>query len=1067
MAFDPTSKHVGMHEPDCASLTYGGVDYECVVWRNLERGTSGAGYIEAAVFTRLESGQRSLIDTFTVRNDNSGARQLDCPRVVSANQHFVVFWIEHDRDEGSVTTAAVHRSVMDLSDIDNGFVYDASTAISNYCLYDVCVDEGNTHEDIYLVYSRTAGTDFGVAQYTSPYRTTDTTFTAVVAAAHQARVLGCSAHYADGNFVFHWQNASAISTHRMDVNTGANGATGGNFTSPVSDYSRVASCRVVADEIVLVAEGIPTSVNTGANNPARRMRFIMRGRVDATTGANVSGITPQITYNLNMLSRPWVYRDGYISVTSNQVYMGVGYCGLDTGVEWSNNFAYIANLDYHSLTDPIITDADSVPMIPVCALTDASVDCRPGNYSPEQSAIIGENETHTLAAPLGEVFGKRANHVSHVMLQPQGSTLSADLKSRTFAYISVERLMSTDTLGTSLNNLSVVPVQSGVRLFTFHNEDPWMSRRDSTEGVNTDAVFTVAPWTNGQSVEIGGRLVYNGGLMQSYDGNKLVEHGFLWPPEVATVTNGTAGALTADSTYYYAFNWAWIDDGGSLHRSAFSSVIPVSISGAEDQVTFDVRTMTMSMRDNQLHHAMSRPIVLEVWRTTVTGGAIDTDSTTGNYTLRRVWGSYLSGSTGVYVNAPQNDRTAWSISVADGFSDGNVTNHELCPFQLDTSTLAWNVPPPINTVGATVIESWKNRVWVKPPNEPVIMYSNEVLPLGTQAVSPEFSDFNRFRIDDLGEVTGLKAMDNQLIVFTSDAIYSLTGEGNDATGTGSTLSIQVVSNNTGCMEPRSIVLGPPGIFFQSRKGYYLLSRSLSLDFTSAGFAVEDFIRQGGNVMAATLLEDRHQVRLTINGQPSLVNDLPIVLVYDYLIRQWSSIPMHDHAASSVARRTQSACAWAGRENDMCHVVLQEGAVCVERASTSAVYSDEGIGSTVSVPIDIQTEWIHVSGIAGFKRVREIVVQIEHPDASEVSADLYYDLDGSYDDSSPDDTFTWSSGTLGHLRIRPSVQKMAAFMLRVYESGTVPATENIRVVSVTLDVAVRRGPRRVPDTQIGT
>jgi hypothetical protein len=70
----------------------------------------------------------------------------------------------------------------------------------------------------------------------------------------------------------------------------------------------------------------------------------------------------------------------------------------------------------------------------------------------------------------------------------------------------------------------------------------------------------------------------------------------------------------------------------------------------------------------------------------------------------------------------------------------------------------------------------------------------------------------------------------------------------------------------GCINPRSIVLTPGGIMFQSYKGLYMLNSGLALDFMGAGASVDEIIREAGNLQAATLLEDRHQVRFVANGR---------------------------------------------------------------------------------------------------------------------------------------------------------------------------------------------------------
>ena len=109
-------------------------------------------------------------------------------------------------------------------------------------------------------------------------------------------------------------------------------------------------------------------------------------------------------------------------------------------------------------------------------------------------------------------------------------------------------------------------------------------------------------------------------------------------------------------------------------------------------------------------------------------------------------------------------------------------------------------------------------------------------------------------------MTGLAAVGNSLAVFRERQIYVIAGAGPDNTGAGGTFQEpEVISDEIGCVEPRSIVRIPAGVMFQSAKGIYLLASNYSLAYVGAD--VEAYNAE--TITAAVALTDRHEVRLTL------------------------------------------------------------------------------------------------------------------------------------------------------------------------------------------------------------
>ena len=74
------------------------------------------------------------------------------------------------------------------------------------------------------------------------------------------------------------------------------------------------------------------------------------------------------------------------------------------------------------------------------------------------------------------------------------------------------------------------------------------------------------------SVDVDGSLVFTGGFLHGYDGEKIFENGFVVFPSIRTVSQGAAGLAGASGvlsgTYYYTAVYEWADSNGVIHRSA-------------------------------------------------------------------------------------------------------------------------------------------------------------------------------------------------------------------------------------------------------------------------------------------------------------------------------------------------------------------------------------------------------------------------------------------------------------------------------------------------------------------
>ena len=145
------------------------------------------------------------------------------------------------------------------------------------------------------------------------------------------------------------------------------------------------------------------------------------------------------------------------------------------------------------------------------------------------------------------------------------------------------------------------------------------------------------------------------------------------------------------------------------------------------------------------------------------------------------------------------------------------------PFIYTTGSVLDNVPPP----SALAMCVHQNRLVIGGADDAtVIWFTKELGPTD----APGFNDELTLQIDDGGAVTGLASIESALIVFKSDDIFVIAGTMPDSTGYGPSLSTPLkLPSGIGCVDHRSVIETPVGIFFQSKRTIELLKSSFEVE----------------------------------------------------------------------------------------------------------------------------------------------------------------------------------------------------------------------------------------------
>jgi hypothetical protein len=446
--------------------------------------------------------------------------------------------------------------------------------------------------------------------------------------------------------------------------------------------------------------------------------------------------------------------------------------------------------------------------------------------------------------------------------------------------------------------------------------------------------------SNRLSAELGRMTYYTGGVPSYFDGLIYGEVSFLQYPFISILTPAAGGALTLLGTYSYVATYFYIDAHGNRHRSQPSVPKQVTLTAANQSVNIVIKCTSLTTR--QEFQGTVLPIGIEIWRT-INAGTV----------YRRI----------VETNLPVNminDINNFIINHNDAVSDGIISDNELL---YTTGGELGSVCPP----SSQCLTVHKRRVWYG---------SNKTIWYSTQHVedeAPAFNDELTILIDEAGPITALASLDDKLIIFKEDRIFILYGDGPNDLGQQSDFTDpQRISSNVGCINPRSVVFTPLGLFFQSKQGIYLLSRNLEISYI--GQFVENELLTYPIVNSATLHPQDTEVRFICSSTSRTTS---IELRYNFRINQWST-SVYREPVLGLPYYIPSTTNHAGS-----HVWVTGNTVNYEDRTT---YLDNG--GYVSMFLEFAP--LSLQGTQGYQSVAQVMLNCERKSPHDMTVQLDID-----------------------------------------------------------------------------
>lgn len=536
-------------------------------------------------------------------------------------------------------------------------------------------------------------------------------------------------------------------------------------------------------------------------------------------------------------------------------------------------------------------------------------------------------------------------------------------------------------------------------------------------GVNSTKL-TFDPHATFGNATLGNTLLIAGGTLQGYDGSSTTELGFhIYPEHVSSSITAGTGHIPP-GTYQYIVEWEWTDNNGQIYRSAPSAPITVvTTSAGGSDVTLTIGTLYLTNKTK---------VSCVVYRTANAGSIFHRVSSTVAPTI--------------------TDPTVNNVSFVDTLTDTAAAANEI---NYTTGGILNNIAPPANSILAT----YNNRAFLAGMSDKLLIWYSQVVQNGNNAstIPPQFCQELTIACDPRGgPITGLAVLNQVLVIFKSSQIFSLAGNGPDATGANNDFGDpSLVTSDVGCINDNSIVVMPEGVMFASAKGIYLLNQSMTLEYIGAPVEAYNNLTISAAVLSA---QDTQVIFTTTSGR---------ALVYDYYFKQWSTWTNHYAAGCAI---TNSLFAFA------------TPAGLVYRQNRSR-FTDNGSPIYLSWTLPN----LSFAGLQGFQRVFRCFLLGTYKGLHKLAVQVAYDDNDSYESTAtivPTSPSNWGGDTRWGLsspwggaytiyqhRVDLKRQKCTSIRLNVSDTQSGAYNEGYAISSVVFEVGVLPGGNRLPSTQV--
>jgi len=853
-------------------------------------------------------------------------------------------------------------------------------------------------------------------------------------------ISGVSAGYCQGYIVYAWSNGANV-FYSVKNTSGATVAAASNIGAgkdprviSTTNFVYILSKNGTTLNLKVFDPTLPTSL-TAAASPgtldaaADHFDACGRGSDFLITYQSVGNITtklftavaaPVLTQTQNLGAAATETYLGVAGNSTSNIFVatmntatgGVGYIVYNNGLTASLGGA-VANVDVNNLGQPGISIlSNTVADIVWGGFVVASESSYMRAARVNAAGVISSGGTWFGVSPISKPFrvsmGSAAVETGYVWVATHNATNGSTKWDSQRAYYLVSFLPDANeilcrnmhapntvpwTLGhTGLADVLAMGVGSGfltplVNVFRFGNGGTEMRGVDS---VTFRSIFESMRQAARDSVVAGRVLQFSGGSLFELNGS-LEETCFSHAPVIQSIVGGGGGALSGATNYLYRAVFEYLDAQGRRRRSASSDPFAFA-SGANTSATLTLKPLFMAS-------ALSLTVV-HIYRTIA-----------GQGTYHRV-----TPNTGAPSAFPVGTAT---ISFLDLMSDVTAGGNE---FIYSDGGVAENTLAPPSTF-MTVCSA---RVWLAGQLDRCVVTASKILVDGEPT---QFSDLDAFSVFLPEKCTGIASIDGTVVAFARERIYFITGDGPNDEGVGSFNPPTELPTDVGCIDWRSVLETSIGVFFQGKRGIYLLPRGFNTP-VFIGAEIESTLASFPIVVSATLVTQpstsanflgeitaRFVVAADESGSSSCV------LTYDLRTGGWS-----------VDTLGAVAFGLAGSYSDTFVYTLQSGGNFTGlRSESVGTYSDEGS----FIPSSLGTGDVRPFGVAGYGNFNAVVAVGEFRGSSTVT--LQVSVDGATADAFalPVTSADAPDGSV-YLNVTPKTRKGSAIRVTVADSSGAPS-----------------------------
>lgn len=531
-----------------------------------------------------------------------------------------------------------------------------------------------------------------------------------------------------------------------------------------------------------------------------------------------------------------------------------------------------------------------------------------------------------------------------------------------------------------------------------------------------------AGYVTGQPTELYGVLVVNSGGLAMQGG---VEVGFAFPPVMQAPTTTPSGSGLAAGDYVYYCLWQWVDDEGNRHLSEPSAPTALTLT-VPSSVEIRVPNFIVGQRPNT--HAP-------------TGAENPTPF------LYRTQNGGTEAQQVPIVATESGTSSTFTDTVADTIIDDNEFIYT-----------AGGVLPNVLAPSCRYLAVSEERLWCGG------LWDSNIIECSKVRVSGEPYNFTgdpSHQVVVPGEVSGLAYMDGQVVAFTEDAIYLVSGDGPNDQGAGGFAPPRALVRGVGC--PRSlspsILETEIGILFRSTLGFYVIPRGFGTPQYIGG-AVQD--EDAVVLSAATTTTSEHRLaRFLVCASGETKSDT--VLTLDLTSMQWFR-DEYTVNGSVTGQGFAEIGEWPDGLALMSYGLDRTDNASIIWAENESLTGDAGAtgaGASTYISQYARTAWIYPWGPLGVGRLTEVVFSMEAIGSSSVvTVSVETDLNTAH---APFWTIA-TSQSVSYRSAAPPEPECTCFRVTISDAAGAANSAGIRMLALGFETASPGGIRRVTDTE---